>query len=194
VSEKDKGQADALSKGFAMCSGDIIGWINSDDYYQPDIFKQIVEQFSDPEVKWLVGNLTQVFEGTNTVIAAKSPTITYANLLQNPDIVRQQSTFFRRQILEEVGLWNSGFYMVMDFDLWVRLSKISAPKMLDCNLAYFRFHEAQKTSHGNILRQCGEIVQILEREKAEKKYIFNLKRKKYWEWFKGLIKANLPFN
>ncbi len=151
VSEKDNGQADALSKGFNMSTGDIIGWINSDDYYEPNIFKLVLEQFEDPKVNWIVGNLTRVFEQTNKTVPDHSPLVTYEQLLDNPDIVRQQCTFFRRQALQDVGLWDASFYMVMDYDLWIRLAKLNPPKMLGHNLAYFRFHEAQKTSHGNIL-------------------------------------------
>src|ERR1700680_5105962 len=60
LSEKDLGQADALNKGLALARGDIIGWINSDDYYQHNIFHSVVNQFRMTNAQWVIGNLADV--------------------------------------------------------------------------------------------------------------------------------------
>src|ERR1700679_4321961 len=67
-SEKDRGQADALNKGLALAKGDIIGWINSDDYYQEDIFSSVVEHFQTTGASWLVGRQADVFENGTLVV------------------------------------------------------------------------------------------------------------------------------
>ena len=191
VSEKDRGQADALNKGFARATGDIIGWINSDDYYEDDIFESVVECFQDPDVMWAIGNLTYVFDQTNEMIPTKSPVISYERLVSNPDILRQQPTFFRKEFIERAGRWNPDYFMAMDFDLWIRLSRLSLPRMADSNWAYFRHHALQKTSHANVLRQQDEIVEILRREHAPSTTIASICIWKRWLWMKGLVKGIL---
>ena len=188
ISERDKGQADALNKGLALSTGNIIGWINSDDYYESNVFNLVISQFSDPDVQWVVGDLTMLYETKNSQVAQVSPIVSYAKLIDNPDIVRQQCTFFRKKAIVDAGSWNPDLYMVMDFDLWIRLAKKSAPVMLSHNLAYFRLHDDQKTSNRNLLRQCHEITGILKREKAAHRYVVKLQCKKYWQWFKRSIK------
>ncbi|MDN5941749.1 MAG: glycosyltransferase [Nitrospira sp.] len=191
VSEKDRGQGDALNKGFARATGDIIGWINSDDYYEEAIFESVVECFQDPDVMWAIGNLTYVFDQTNDVIPRKSPVITYERLVSNPDILRQQPAFFRKEFIERAGKWNPDYFMAMDFDLWIRLSRLSLPRMADSNWAYFRHHALQKTSHANALRQQDEIVAILRRENAPSTTIAAICIRKRWLWMKGLVKEVL---
>jgi len=63
-----------------------------------------VEHFDDPGTKWVIGNLKYVFEDTGEVVADRSPAVTFERLLRNPDIIRQQPTFFRRSFLEQVGV------------------------------------------------------------------------------------------
>lgn len=188
VSERDRGQADALNKGLAKASGDIIGWINSDDYYEHKMFGSIVKCFEDPDVMWVIGHLTFLWDQTGELVAKKSPPISYDRLLNNPDIVRQPSTFFRKGFIEQVGGWNPEFFMAMDFDLWVRLAKISSPRMVDQNLAYFRIHALQKTSHVNTLRQKREILTILNREHVHWTITAKISLQKNWATLKGRVK------
>jgi glycosyltransferase involved in cell wall biosynthesis len=191
VSEKDRGQADALNKGFALAKGDIIGWINSDDYYQGNIFRSVVSHFESTDARWVVGNLADVFADGSEVVFGQSPTITLDALVRDPDIVRQQCTFFQRDALMSVGGWNADRHMVMDYDLWVRLAKLSPPCMVNENWAYYRNHAAQKSGHANILRHSREITAILSRERVSPRLIASHRLKKSWYWVKGLAKERL---
>jgi cellulose synthase/poly-beta-1,6-N-acetylglucosamine synthase-like glycosyltransferase len=191
MSEKDRGQADALNKGLALAKGDIVGWINSDDYYQDDIFGAVASHFQNTGVQWIVGNLADVFDDGSEAIFRQSPKITFDALVRNPDIVRQQATFFRREALAAMGGWNVDRHMVMDYDLWLRLVKVSVPTMVDEDWAFFRNHAAQKSGHGNILRQSAEIIAILRREGAAPRLIASHRVKAAWYWMKGLAKGRL---
>lgn len=191
VSEKDEGQADALNKGLRMATGDIIGWINSDDYYLEGALVAVAEAFSDPDVQWVIGDVSIFDEASAELIPAKAAAISWESLQDNPDIVRQQGAFFRRDFLESVGAWNKQFYMVMDFDLWTRLAKRSKPLMLGRSLGVFRIQKDQKTGLSNLRRQVSELEKILVREGASKKNIRKLRVRKQWHWIKGTIKSQL---
>jgi glycosyltransferase involved in cell wall biosynthesis len=191
VSEKDRGQADALNKGLALARGDIIGWVNSDDYYRPNIFGSVAAHFRDSDAQWLVGNLADVFDDGSRAVFRSSPGITYDALLRDPDIVRQPATFFRKEALMSLGGWNAERYMVMDYDLWIRFAKISPPAMVDEDWAYFRNHAAQKTGQANLLRHSAEIAAVLRSEKAAWRLIAAHRIRKAWYRTKGLAKARL---
>jgi len=191
VSEKDRGQADALNKGFAMSTGDIVGWINSDDYYEENIFGSVVAHFQATDARWMVGNLADVFDDAAPAVFRNSPKVTFESLVRDPDIVRQQPTFFRREALRSVGGWNADRHMVMDYDLWIRLARISPPAMISEDWAYFRNHAAQKSGHANIRRQSAEITDVLRRENVPSRVIASHRLKKTWYWAKGLAKGRL---
>lgn len=191
VSEKDDGQADALNKGIALATGDIVGWINSDDYYYDDVLKAVADCFLDPSVQWVIGDLSLLDEASGQFIPLKSPEVTFATLQANPDIVRQQATFFRKSFLIEAGGWNKSFFMVMDFDLWIRLARRSKPMMLPKQLAVFRIQKDQKSSLNNLRRQTSELSFVLKREGSSALNLYRLRLKKEWYWLKGKLKVQL---
>lgn len=191
VSEKDCGQADALNKGLALAKGDIIGWINSDDYYQENILASVVRHFRTTNAQWVIGNLANVYDDGSEIVFRRSPDITFDSLARNPDIVRQQATFFRKDALTSVCAWNVDYHMAMDYDLWMRLISVSIPKMVDEDWAFYRNHMAQKSAHGNTLRQSEEISAIQRRERVAPRWIAAHRIKKGWYAIKGVAKSRL---
>jgi len=192
VSEPDQGQADALNKGLKMATGEIIGWINSDDYYLDNVFFDVNSIFSkNHDVKWIIGNIVRYFEIIDKFFFERSPLIHYERLISNPNIVRQQAAFFKREILLSVGGLNKDFFCVMDYDLWLRLSKISSPLMIDKNWAVFRIHPYQKSTYKYFNLQIKEINTILERDKPSKVIKNKIILKKYFYFIKASLKQFL---
>ncbi|GBU06995.1 hypothetical protein AwDysgo_03260 [Bacteroidales bacterium] len=174
LSEKDEGQADALQKGLEMSTGDIVGWINSDDYLEPDVLSQVVDSFESANIDWLVGDITFLFDKDKYFRPEKSAKITRQSLLSDPNILRQQGTFFRKRALQNVGGFDKKYQMVMDLDLWFRLLSLSEPLMIDRNMAYFRIHADQKTSGKQIKLQTKEILDVFRKNKSPLCYRFKI--------------------
>ncbi len=166
VSERDRGQADALNKGLALATGSIIGWVNSDDWYEPGIFADVARAFDAPGTGWVVGGITMAYEHGHTMVPQNSPAISYEALLHDPDIVRQPPAFFRRSLLEQAGAWNAAYHFGMDYDLWLRLARFSEPASVRANWAYFRIHPEQKMKFQNFWSQYRELDSLLARENA----------------------------
>jgi glycosyltransferase involved in cell wall biosynthesis len=148
VSEKDKGQSDAINKGFKKASGDIINWLNSDDYYEKGSLQHVATQFDDPAVNCYTG-ISRIFGGTKEYLSAG--TDLYAgNLAKTIGWARidQPETYFRKAAIDEIGYLNECLHFVMDKDLWIRflskngLSGIRKDKSL---LVHFRLHGDSKT-------------------------------------------------
>lgn len=152
VSEKDAGQADALAKGLARVTGDVIGWINSDDEYTPGAFEKAVGGFDKhPDKQWLIGRCVIINEnGGETrrwITAYKNALLrrySFERLLHQ-DFICQPSVFWRRGFGERVGMPDVTLQYTMDYDLFLRMARASDPLVIDDVLSRFRIHGTSKS-------------------------------------------------
>lgn len=148
VSEPDKGQSDAINKGFKMSNGEIIGWINSDDYYEKDAVSTAVEyMLRYPDIKMIYGDCNLV--DTTGSLIKKYPTqdFDYNVLLnENSGMIPQQSVFIRRQVIEKVGLIDISYHYAMDYEYWLRIGRDFKIAYIPKMLASFRIQDDSKTS------------------------------------------------
>jgi glycosyltransferase involved in cell wall biosynthesis len=159
ISEKDNGQSHALNKGLAMATGEIIGWLNSDDFYEKNVFGEVAASFSSPDVSWVKGDIILLNEQKNTAVQICSNAFSFESIKKGkPWEVAQPGTFFTRVAALGAGGFDESLYMAMDGDLWIRLAKISAPVIAHKTWAYFRVHENQKTNGSNVRKQIREIM------------------------------------
>ncbi len=166
TSEPDKGQADALNKGFARATGDIIGWVNSDDFYNPDAFEIVLrffERFTD--VDMVYGRCRLVDEKENLIKEWNPPEFKLKYLIwRGGSFIPQQTVFFRRKVLEQMDyMCDVTINDAMDYDLWLRIGQRFMIKKIDVPLASFRLHPAAKTS-------IRPKLQWIESRKARDKY------------------------
>jgi glycosyltransferase involved in cell wall biosynthesis len=138
VSEPDKGQTDAINKGFARATGDILAWINSDDTYAPGAVAAAVGYLQEHPEVGLVEH--------GRVIGRFNATQTDGRLLRRGYVhIPQQASFFRADLWRQVGPLDPSFYFAMDYDLWTRLSARSQLKYVPQTWANFRLHTSGKT-------------------------------------------------
>lgn len=163
ISEKDSGQSNAINKGFKMASGEILAWINSDDFYQPGIFEGLNNYFEEtPDCNILYGDITFIGKNKNVLDVVTGACISYKNLLNNPDIVRQPSTFWRRGVIKKYGLIREEYHVVMDFDFFLRIAKKNKFHYINKNISFFRHYEENKTLSLR-KKQLSEICTVLYR-------------------------------
>jgi glycosyltransferase involved in cell wall biosynthesis len=145
VSEKDEGQADAVNKGIQMATGDIIGWLNSDDTYLPGAIQTAVEFLTThKEVSMMYGEGYHVEE--NGVIMERYPTepFDYQRLAQTCFIC-QPTAFFRKDIFNQVGLLRKDLHLCMDYELWMRIGKNHTIAYIPHFMATSRMYQDNKT-------------------------------------------------
>lgn len=151
VSEKDKGQSDALNKGFAMSTGRIIAWINSDDFYAPEAFRIAAEFFEQhPESYILNGNCVYVDEESR-VIRRAPPTLNRRDLLKpwkKDTSVFQPGTFFRREVIDKIGGIDVSIRYAMDYDFFLRASGHFKIHHINKDLGCFRVYGENKSGEG----------------------------------------------
>ena len=123
ISEKDRGQSDALNKGFARVTGEVINWLCSDDLLLPGTLAKVGTLFSqDPAIDAVVGAAEFRFL-TDGHTERQIPTIEQFELLPISCPFAQPSCFFRRRLFEEAGRLDVSLHYAMDLDLWTRFQQ-----------------------------------------------------------------------
>jgi glycosyltransferase involved in cell wall biosynthesis len=146
ISEKDKGQTDALNKGLAKAKGGILAWLNSDDTYEPGAVKAAVNAAIDnPECGLVYGGANYIDEAGRIIGRFPAAQTDYRRLRQGYVHIPQQASFFQAASWRAGGPLDTSFFFAMDYDLWVRIAASSQVKYIPQLWANFRLHSAAKT-------------------------------------------------
>jgi glycosyltransferase involved in cell wall biosynthesis len=145
VSETDKGQSDAMNKGFAMSNGEIIGYLNADDWYADNALKKVSEVFSYNNIDLIVGKLNQVY--VNYKIESL-PSIKIIDLLDYMSFkwpINPVCYFYRRKIQKSVGPFPVDMHNVMDYWFLLRAFKIARRHAIPELFGNFDYHGTNKS-------------------------------------------------
>jgi len=162
LSERDRGQANAINKGFRLAAGQILAWLNSDDTYADErAIAKCVEFFqSRPAARFVFGKGYKV--NARGEIVGEEDYVTRFTVADLPeiDMILQPAAFWHREVYDTVGELNEALTYAFDWEYWLRCQRHFALEFLDEFLACNRFHDATKTNTGGIARKR-EIVELL---------------------------------
>jgi glycosyltransferase involved in cell wall biosynthesis len=155
VSEADDGRPDAANKGVAMASGEVIGWLNADDRYEPGALRAVGAALAArPDAMWATG-YCRIIDGDGDEI--RGLVTSYKNFLLRhfsfplyltQNFVSDPATFVRRRALTEVGPLDPRYKISHDYDLWLRVAARWEPLVLDRYLSSFRMTEGTLSMSG----------------------------------------------
>lgn len=147
VSEKDKGQTDAINKGLKLADGDIVAYLNSDDIYLPGALAKVAAVFDQhPEVDFVYGDFQAIDEQGGLIDRVKTIPYDPAILLYDANYICQPASFYRRSLLQKIGGFDDSLRFLMDYEFFLRASKRGVGfHMIPEELAAIRFHSNCKT-------------------------------------------------
>jgi glycosyltransferase involved in cell wall biosynthesis len=153
VSEKDGGQSAALNKGFRKARGEVVAWINSDDWYEPGAFAAVAQFFSKhPDRNVVMGDCRCVDAAGKEIgiVINHERGFNYIRAYwKSAAIPAQPAVFFRRRLLDECGLLDESLHYGMDYDLWLRFARNHHFYHINQLVANYRFHTAAKGGDGD---------------------------------------------
>jgi glycosyltransferase involved in cell wall biosynthesis len=145
VSEPDKGQTDALIKGFSRATGEILAWLNSDDLYEPRTLWEVAEFFSGhPNVQFVYGDALWIDTEGRILKPKKEIPFNWFIWLYDHNYIPQPSAFWRRELYEAVGGLDPRFDLAMDADLWIRFAERTRPLHVRRIWSRMRLYPEQK--------------------------------------------------
>lgn len=170
-SGKDAGQSSAIAEALSMGDGDVVAWINSDDFYPQGAFKKVADFFSEnPEVDLVYGDCLMVNETSAPAGLGTHIPVTWEDLFETPYLINQESTFVRRRLYSRIGGVDPSYWGAMDYDLWLRAFREGHVVYLPEILGTHRIVNEQKSSSS--YRYVNEMQKA--REKFAKHYALPL--------------------
>jgi glycosyltransferase involved in cell wall biosynthesis len=186
ISEKDKGQSDALNKGIAMAKGDILAILNVDDFYEPNVLNRIAELFKTlPNPSLVVGNCNILGEGDRLINVQKPSKLTLYDFIQgyeiSPPPANPSAYFYHKSLHERVGLYKVEEHYSMDTDFLFKAVQVANVRYVDETWGNFRYVRGTKSfdnaANGNFQKDY---------QKTIRNYIKDLPLSQrismYWKW------------
>ena len=177
-SEKDRGQSHAINKGFERTSGEIIAWLNSDDFYLPDALHIVAQNLAQGTGNYaLAGHCVTVFTDGRAPGEPYGAYVSQTRFLQfwKGYQMHQPSVFWRREVMEKVGLLDEEQHLIMDFDYWARIGKYFSFVDVGQTLSCATIHQDAKTSAGDGFEYLREL------KKHAPQYWGSPIRPRYWQ-------------
>jgi len=160
VSERDRGQTDAVNKAFHRAAGELVGWLNGDDEYVPEVVDRAVAHLlAHPEVDAVFGSMTITDEHGIARREYRPADFSWRRYLYLGDYVPTPTIIFRRRLLETVGFLDERYVDAADYDFYLRLLRQARVERLREPFVRFRYHPESKTAR-DAFRGQREALQI----------------------------------
>jgi len=197
ISEPDRGISDAMNKGVALATGDVITHLNSDDYYpHPQVLSMVLDCFSrNSASSWLTGGFTFVSEEGAFIRDIRVRRYSFRRLIRG-NILLHPSTFIKRDLFNKVGGFDLSLSFCMDYELFLRLGSVTPPLVVDKQLSCFRAHAGSRSvshaeqAYAEEFRVRMEYLQSKGRSTAYYRFDYQIKRRLNKLLYKRLLSAN----
>lgn len=149
ISEKDRGQSDAINKGIRLVTGDVWAWQNADDVYKPGAFSRFAEvcrEIDLAQTGMIYGSVDYINEHDEVLYNKKAWMYDADKMRRGRFNPMQPSVFFSKAVIEKIGFVNESLNYVMDYDYFVRISQQFNIVSVPDTFGQFRVHTASKTS------------------------------------------------
>jgi glycosyltransferase involved in cell wall biosynthesis len=149
VSEPDGGQAEAINKGISWATGDIVGYINSDDYYLPGAFDAVAAAMQDARVRWCVGQCRYLHDDgrLERLYRPQPPSMPPRTMIRETWYVPQASSFWRNDVFTQVGPLRTDLHYVFDLEFGLRCALTGiTPLCIENELAVRFLHQEAKSA------------------------------------------------
>jgi glycosyltransferase involved in cell wall biosynthesis len=197
ISEPDSGQSDALNKGFSVATGEIFGWLNSDDLYAVGAVTKAVQTLNrNPNKNIVYGDWFDIDENDHVLALNYAYPVDFDQFKYEGVSINAQAMFWRREVHDRFGTFDLSLYNTMDYDMVLKFVMNESPNSftrLPCVLGSFRRHNGQKTDVSNFQRQLNEHIELSKKYGYIDKYHFRGKikrmsgrlRRAYWYMRRG---------
>jgi glycosyltransferase involved in cell wall biosynthesis len=179
TSEPDRGQSDAINKGFSRARGEILGWLDADNVYEPRAVAEAVELLETrPDAGVVYGGVLDVDISGRIVREYMPPEFTLERFLlyHEFNFMPPSSTFIRRDVLERAGLLDVSLHYTMDFDLWLRMALTT--NFVRCESFWSRFLLRDESKTGSQMARFGwDILKVTETFLARNDLAEGIRRK-----------------
>jgi glycosyltransferase involved in cell wall biosynthesis len=162
LSEADDGQADAINKGFARSTGQIMGWLNSDDVLLPGALWQVARTFQAQPQARLVTGLRQIIDADGRHERYEMLWYPEHEVIRRAAFIAQETTFWQRSLWDAIGPLDASYQFALDYEYWQRaLAAGYTFTLIPAYLGGFRRHADAKTSQADALRTA-ELTRIYQ--------------------------------
>ena len=181
ISEPDRGQADAVNKGFSSAKGQILGWLNSDDTLNSGALNEVVEHFlENPEVVMVYGDAYYISKDGETIGEYRTENFSLKRLADTCFIC-QPTVFIRTDVFKDVGMFDTSLDTCMDYEYWIRIGRRFSENRISYikgkYLANSRMYDTNKT--------VGSRKKVyMESMKTQNKYFGKISKR----WLLGYVK------
>jgi glycosyltransferase involved in cell wall biosynthesis len=181
ISEKDNGQSHAINKGFAKASGDILCWLNSDDYYLPNVLKEVGEKLNIHQPELFYGNCIHLDQEHNQTHGSYFDPFNQYDIFEG-DFITQPSSFWTRKAWEETGILDESLTYSFDWE-WYARAKLNGILFIPSKTYFsvYRIHNSQKSNPNDQIRTA-ELF-LTGKKLNPQKYLHideQIKDKKFW--------------
>jgi hypothetical protein len=149
ISGPDNGHADALNKGFGVSSGEVMGWLNSDDILQANALNTVGAIFKNhPDIDWITGTRCIFSDSPRMLKLKPARALTYQDYLAGDfRWIQQESTFWRRSLWNQAGGYvSTDLELAIDFELWMRFFRFAQLHSVDALIGGFRVRDNQRSA------------------------------------------------